>query len=774
MNDNDEDDKSDESSDYIGQLHQMVREAEKHVEASSADRVKAREYHNGVMNDLEKEEGRSSVVQRVIREHAQKILPSLVRTLLGNEDIVEYLPEQPEDVEASQQKTDYVNQIVIPESGGHVAIQGAIEDALIVRNGILRIVYEEKIEIEASRHSGLTQEEAIQLVSDPDVEVLEQSPPDQDGLFSLFIKRTQKKGKNLIEHMPRDEFLIDPRATCIDDATLTGTKKRLRRSDLVAMGYEREKILSIGMEDGENISSMTERQARRLEYVSDEASRATANQEITYYDLYVKLDKDDDGIAELRHVCFAGDINENGLLMDEYACEVPFADLKVKAKPNQFEGVSLVDDLEEIQRIQSFLLRETFDNVKWQNAQMLAYQEGTVKNPDALFTPEFGKTIRTQAGIPVDQAVQFLNVPDVTPNTLNLMGYFKGEAQNRTGISDASGGLSPDALQNVTAKASAMFEQQGISQADSMGREISWGLRRAFLILLKQVIRHQDKPRTVRLRNKWVPIDPKTWNAALDCSVNTGLGTGTRERDIMAMMAVLQVQERIVASLGEDNPFVTPRHLSNTFQRFAMASGIKQPRLHFGEPDENQIAEWMQKRAQRQDPEMMKIQAQSAAKMQELQATMPFEAELKKMDVDAAREKEVVQSQAAVEEKIAIAKIDEQAKQNELLLKKYEIDTKAQIEREKIDAQSSMETNKLAADANNTQQDHSFQVAREQAKSYGESEGQFNQKAEDLASKKFPELVRIVSDLQEKLKDVNKPKKVTTPDGEVFTMETVN
>ncbi|OCO98909.1 hypothetical protein BC374_25730 [Ensifer sp. LC13] len=52
------------------------------------------------------------------------------------------------------------------------------------------------------------------------------------------------------------------------------------------------------------------------------------------------------------------------------------------------------------------------------------------------------------------------------------------EATDRTGISDASSGLAPDALQNMTAKASARVEQAGIGQTELMVRTFAQGLRR--------------------------------------------------------------------------------------------------------------------------------------------------------------------------------------------------------------------------------------------------------------------------------------------------------
>ncbi|KKK74917.1 hypothetical protein LCGC14_2878940, partial [marine sediment metagenome] len=76
--------------------------------------------------------------------------------------------------------------------------------------------------------------------------------------------------------------------------------------------------------------------------------------------------------------------------------------------------------------------------------------------------------------------------------------------------------------------------------------------------ILHLVISHQDKPRTIRLRNDWVPMDPRTWNAEMDVSIDVGLGFGTQESKMFAMQRLMEIQERIGAAQGGLNgPLIT-------------------------------------------------------------------------------------------------------------------------------------------------------------------------------------------------------------------------
>jgi len=96
----------------------MVKDCETYRDDQSVDRVKAMEYFDGEMKDVPSEDGRSKVVSRDVRGEIKKVLPSIVRIILGNDKVVEYLPNAEGDEETARQATDYVNYLVFPESGG--------------------------------------------------------------------------------------------------------------------------------------------------------------------------------------------------------------------------------------------------------------------------------------------------------------------------------------------------------------------------------------------------------------------------------------------------------------------------------------------------------------------------------------------------------------------------------------------------------------------------------------------------------------------------------
>lgn len=693
----------------LATIADMIREAERHADDMSKDRVRAVEYYQGVMKDTPSDKGRSSITSRKVRSTIKKVLPSIARTILGNEKIVEYQPVNQGDEAGADQASDYVNHVIMAECDLHRVIESAIHDALLLRNGVLQAYFEEKVDARVTSHTGLPDDAFAALVSEPDVEVLEHSERiefvegQQLSVHDLKIKRMIRKRGVKAAAIPRERFLIHPDAVSLEDSALTGSKTQVRRSDLVAMGYDKDVIwaLPIGDEDDDY-----ERDERR-DFVSDAQETHRANDLIDYYDLFVRFDKDEDGIAELRHMCFAGGCGEKNLLLDEEADEVQYVDVKVLAQPHQWEGISLFDDVEDIQRVETVLLRQTLDNLYWQNNPQPTVQDGAITNMDAVMNPEFGLPIRIKQGFDVRQAVGFNQVPFVASQSFAMLEYMDNEAQERTGVTDASSGLAPDALQNMTAKASAMIEAAGIGQTEMMVRTIADGLRRFFRLILKLVVKHQDVPRTVRLRGEWVQYDPRSWNSDMDCTVNTGLGAGTRERDMQIMQVVIGAQEKLLAAYGPDNPYVKPEQVYASLAGLVQASGLKSVDQYFTNPDPQEVAQKLEAMRNAPSPEQQKAMAQAEIE----KAKMQMQMQLRQMELQAdialenarmqvARDKEMAQMEADLTVKKAQIAANELAAQRDREMKGQELAVEATLKREQMALTRELEYAKMGMSEN--------------------------------------------------------------------------
>jgi len=634
----------------------LVRDAEDYRDELSEDRVTAMAFYDGDADAVPYEQDRSKLVSKDVRAAIKKVRPSIFRTLLGNDAMVEFEPVSQGDEESAQQASDFINYVILPESNGKRAIEDALTDAMKLRNGILYSYIDKRRDVRVSMHEGLDDEAFSILVSDDDVTVLEhtESQEQVDGqpftTHAVKIKRTIEKREIRVKCLPPEKFLIHSDAEDIDTAILVGFKERYRRGDLVAMGYDIDAVKALPA-TGEDSSEEFERTERR-----DIASRTTEAEvdwtleEVDYWELYVRLDQDGDGIPELSRMCFAGAVTEKGMLENDPCDEAPFASVEIEREPHQWEGVSLTDDLIEIQKAKTVFLRNTADNIYWQNNLQPVVQEGVIINPEAVSNPKFGQPIRVSRGVSAAEAVQYNMVPFVGQHSFAMLQYLDNEATERTGVSDASSGLAPGALQNMTAKASAMIEQSGIGQVEVMVMTAAEGLKVFFRKLLRLVIRYQDKPRTIRLNGQWVQFDPRHWNAEMDATVNVGLGAGTRERDMMVMQQVIMLQEKMLAGFGPDNPFVKPENVYTAVSKMVEAAGLKTPSMYFTEPNPEEIAAKLAEGQNKPDPAMQKVQAQAQADAMKLELDrqrLDAEMQLKREQIGA--EIELKREQMAME-----------------------------------------------------------------------------------------------------------------------------
>lgn len=664
----------------------MVKDAEAYRQDRSADRIRAMEYFDGEMKDVPADEGKSRVVSRDVRSTVKKVLPSLIRTILGNDEIVEFLPVNEDDEEAANQASDYVNYIALAECDGRQAIEDAINDALRLRNGIIKWQQETDIDVRVSLHTGLDEMSLAQLVESDDVEVLEhterkESIETPEGAMEIpahdvKIRRRITTSRSVIKALPPENWIIHPDAIRLDESPILGENCRLRRSDLVKMGYDREKVDGIPAAGNSSSDQDIEEDTRRRDAYQQSDVQSAALDEVEFYDLLVRVDYDDDGIAELRRMVFAGGIKAEYLLENTEWDEINYADIVSERRPHQWEGNSIPDDVNDIQKIKTVLLRQTLDNLYWQNNLQPIVQEGQITNPESVTNPAFGLPIRVKQGIDVRAAVGYNTVPMVADKSFNMLAYLDEETKDRTGVSDASSGMAPDALQNMTAKASAMIEAAGIGQTEMMVRCIATSLRPVFKGLLKLIIQHQDKPRTVRLRDKWVQFDPRSWNADMDATVNTGLGAGTRERDMMAMMQVIGLQEKLLASLGPNNPFVKPDNLYNAISKMVESVGLKSVGLYFTKPDPQEVQSMMDEQSKKPSPEEIKGKvaielenARTQGKMQLEQFKVQSKVSEFQAKMQADTNKEQAQLDADLQTTLAEIEKEAQARMEEAILR---------------------------------------------------------------------------------------------------------
>src|SRR5690606_21385968 len=132
-----------------------------------------------------------------------------------------------------------------------------------------------------------------------------------------------------------------------------------------------------------------------------------------------------------------------------------------------------------------------------------------------------------------------------------MLEYFDKLKRDRTGISSDSQGLSPEALKNIQTTVLAQASDISRMKIEAIARIFAeTGIKSLFLHIHELLLKHQDKETIVRLRNKWVKVNPQEWRTRLDMTVNIGLGIGTREQNLLHLDAIWQKQSDLVSNGG--------------------------------------------------------------------------------------------------------------------------------------------------------------------------------------------------------------------------------
>ena len=558
----------------------------------SPKRAEATKYYSGAPFGNE-EEGRSQVVSRDVRDTVQAVMPSLMRVFHGSDEAVSYIPTGPEDVEAAQQATDYANFIMNRDNNGFLAMHSAFKDALIRKVGIIKCFWEDKTEVETYNLTGLDDAALAALAADPDAEITVQSSetvgePQIDpntGQFimppmihSVTVEYVRPDGRVQIEAVPPEEFLISRESKDVETSDYVAHRRIITVSELISMGYSAEEVENLASAH-DDMNTNVERNTRNPALSNEmNARNDEAMRKVLYVESYIRVDYDGDGIAELRKICTAGDGNK--ILSNTPITMAPFATFTPEPEAHDFFGSSLADAVMDIQRIKSNVMRNTLDSLSQSINPRLAIVEGMVNLEDAMST-ENGAIIRQRAAGQITP----MSIPFVGQAAFPVLQYMDDVKEARTGISKASMGLDASALQSSTAgavNATVAAAQQHIELIARVFAET--GMKRLFQIILQLITTHQDQPRMVRLRNKFVPIDPRAWSADMDVSVNVALGRGTDTERMMMLRQIGEMQKEAMATMGQVNPLTDMAKLGNTLKAMTELAGFKDTSQFWNDP----------------------------------------------------------------------------------------------------------------------------------------------------------------------------------------------
>lgn len=642
----------------------------------STDRRKAIDYYYGEPFGNE-QDGRSQVVMTEVRDIIESTLPGLIEVFVSGERVTTYEPVGKEDEEHARQATDYINHVFLKENDGYKLLYSWFKDTLLGKVGFVKAWWDDTPEIKIEILSDLTEDEVVALGTDDEIdEILEHTEKEEqlEGqtvvLHDVKVRRKISRGRARIEGIPPEDFLISRQAKSIEESTYHGYKAKKTRADLLNMGFSEDDIRKFPKGDEQDFNEERVARFQFDEEWYDENNRDDwLMQEVWAYVSFIKIDYDNDGWPELRRII--SDREAAVILENIEVDETEVVDCHAYPMPHKFFGLSLADFVTDLQLITSTAYRLWLDNIYLVNNARTVINDQV--NLDDYLANRPGQAVRATGD--VRGAVMPLVTESIGHHVQPLLESLASIREIRTGITRYNQGLDADSL-NKTAAGLNMISQMAMKRQQLLARNMADGVRKLFRLMLRLTIAHQDREKVIRLRNNWVPFDPRTWNADMDVTVSVGLGHGTQEQRLAAISNVMATQLKAVELQGgAEGPLVTLSDVFNAARATVDWSGLHGPNQYFSDPTSKEMQEVSRAKQQKQSPEMMKLQLEAQKAADEAKARM-YELQIEQKNVEARERSDAARHQ------IQLAELD--LKRAELGLKAQESESGGQQSQAKV------------------------------------------------------------------------------------------
>ena len=638
---------SDKEQELLTKVNSEITDALGYGDEISDQREAAQEYYYALPFGNEVE-GRSQYVDSTVQDTIEWIKPSLMRIFGSGDEFVKFAPHGPEDVAMADQATDYVNYVFSKDNPGWEIMYSWFHDALLFKNGIVKVWWDEYEEAKREEYRNLSELEFEYLLSDDAVEVMEHTETaDEMGMsvHDVVIKRMGYDGRIKIENVPPDEFLISREAKSIHDARFVCHRVRKTLSELREMYPDQD----FGIEDlGASDDTMSYNAERLARYEFDHSSEydrgwgandEEALREYWLHESFIKTDYDEDGIAELRKVCSVG----NYVFANEEVDKKPFVSITPIKIPHKFFGLSVADLVMDLQLIKSTLMRNLMDNAYNQNFGRYAVLEGQA-NLDDLLTQRPGGVVRVKS----PNAIMPLATPPLEPYSFQMLEYLDQVRESRSGVNKNTQGINADALtSHTTATAVNAVMTNAQSRVELIARQFAeTGVKELMRTIYELLIKYQDKERVVMLRNQWIPVRPDAWNDKMDCTVSVALGNGSKDQQMAHLSQMISFAAQ---AMSGGLPIVTPQNMYNLGASLVKAMGYQNVDDFLTPPPPPQ--------PEQPSPEQQMAMMEQQAKMKELEIKQgELQVKMMKVQQDA--------QEAAVDAQLKAAELALEREQN--------------------------------------------------------------------------------------------------------------
>lgn len=685
-----------------------------------AKRRTALEYSKGVMTDVPSLANRSKAVSTDVAEAIETILPDLLDIFTGGEDVAAFAPVGEEDEPRAQQETDWVNHVAFQKLPGFLLLYTAIKDALQVDTGCLYTWWQDDEGYEDEEVKGKSAPE-LDLAQQSGVEVVSVTPagvdPDGVELFDAVLRKKYDRG--CIKSMAVDpsNLTVSQDATLdVKDNVYMAIRSFPRAQTLLDMGFDPEKVAQLPAYSQRSPDEQTE-QARDVagETISLVRSSEGSGPEgedgkslmrtVEVHKHFIRADIAGKGKSQLwqietdqscKVVLSKKEIDRRGLSVG-----TPFI------QAHRFYGMSLAEKLFEIQKIKTALLRLMLDS------GYFAMNQRTEVAMDRANEHTIADLMRNEPMVPVrsktGDAVRPLQAGQLGFDPQMALEYVSTMGEQRTGIVRNAQGLNPDTLHD-TAKGAQALMTMAQKRVRMIARVLAETLVKGWFLDIHALSRkHATRAEKMRLRGKWVDVDPSSFGDRSDMVIEVGVGAGGKEMELAILDKVMLIQKELIASgIPSLQEMASPEKVFAAAKRWCERGGLKAPELFFADP-----AALAQKKEEEKamraaqgipepepppSPDEMKIRGDLELKAKAQQDAMVLEAE--KTKAQLAADQQATQAKLQADQQKAAFEAQQRQIQAEadMALKREQMAMDAQMRREQMLADQALKREQMQAE----------------------------------------------------------------------------
>jgi hypothetical protein len=627
-------------------------------------------------------EGRSQVVSTDLRDVIEWVLPQCLRVFLSGDQVVKFQPQGPEDEQAAELETNYVNYVILERNDAFNVFSTWFRDALMSKVGYTKAYWKVRSDIKLEEYHGLTDDMLAVLEADKDVEVVAQSdypdtgaappmpaaqamsmgqgpmsPPQQPMLHDVKVRRVKDSGHVCIDNVPPEEIRVhnSHRKIALDDCLFLQHETRQTISQLRQYGYDIPDDMAEDADDSgqttDAIEIARDRFADDHELFDDQESVDPATRYLRVRESYLRVDYDGDGVAELRKVCHVGSRilkYTNGEMANEETDMVPFAAITPIVFPHRHIGIGFDDLTRQVGEVKTQVVRQFLDNLYLANNGRYAIDVQAV-NVDDMLVSRPGGIVRT-TGNP-GTAIMPLTHPTVGQSALEGLQFVDSWRENSVGVSAYYQGLNADAL-NKTATGISQIMTASQGRVEAVTRSFASGMKDLFALVHALTLKNATSDEKLKLNGQWATVNPREWVKRTDMTITVGLGSGTRESRIQQLGQLMQIQMQ-----GLQLGICNPENVYHTGAKIAEEMGYRNVQDYFTDPAQQPPQphppppEVMAAQIKAQsDQQIAGVRAQADQSIQQARANADMQVQQHKVQTDAQLELEKTRMQLQLDD----------------------------------------------------------------------------------------------------------------------------